>query len=94
MQDLGIRVPDKELTFVTPPNLDYCCWGVFFFLGDTIFASPICLDLCCGGSLHPVFQSFLEGTILYVAVDLLCLKEEVSSVSSYATILNLLLMSL
>lgn len=41
-----------------------------------------------------VFRSFSEGTLSYVAIDLLCLWEEGSSVSSYTAILNHLPLSI
>lgn len=53
------------------------------------FPSPCCpFILCCGGSDHPTFRSLSEGIIPYIAVDFLSPKEEVSSGSSYSTILN------
>ena len=36
------------------------------------------------------FQVFFRGIVLYVAIDLVCLWEKVSSRSSYTSILNLL----
>lgn len=47
--------------------------------------------LCCGRAVQLVLKFFPEGIVSYVAEDLLCLWEEVSSGSSCATILNCLL---
>ena len=49
------------------------------------------LILFCGGAVQLVFRSFSTGAILYVAVDLVCLWEEVSSGSYSVAILNCLL---
>ena len=44
--------------------------------------------LCCGEAVYLVFISFSEEIVPYVAVDFVCLWEEVNSESSYTTILD------
>lgn len=65
-------------------------WG---FWQDHVYASSIHLDVvfCCEGAVHLVFRvvlfCFTEGIVLYIAVDLVCAWQKVSSGSSYAAIL-------
>ena len=84
---------EKIWTFVIPPDCGSLQPGCGFLLGETSLClsspSQCCpFTLCCGGSVPPAFGFLYEGIIPYVVVDLLCLWKEVSSGSSYATILN------
>lgn len=75
------------------PIVDHCSWvWGFFFLATHISTSPghlsgVLFILCCKCSVYPV-RFLSKGIIPSVVVSLLCLWEEVSSESSYATILN------
>lgn len=70
-----------------------CCAGKFlarpyFFLFYPSWCDP--LIPCCGKTVQLVFGSFSEEIFPYVAIDLLCLQEEVSSGSFDTTISNCL----
>lgn len=80
----------EEFHCETPPSGCYTGDGSF----GKISASPTHLNdpfiLCCG-AVQLVLMFFSEGIVSHVAIDLLCLWEEVSSGSSCATIWNCLL---
>lgn len=63
--------------------------GCVFFFSKQVFLHPpplSVLSLCCGGCFYPACSSLSEVIVPQVVVNLLCLWEEVSSESSYATI--------
>lgn len=79
------------LMWITNPSfLRATLWDpswLYFVMLRVGFLRSLCLSfkswcspfiLCCGGAVQLVFGSF-SGVILYVAVDFLCLWEEVSS---------------
>ena len=74
------------------PAIDNHEWSMFFPFGVTIsffYSSHCCpFTFCCGDPVHQIFKGLLEGIILYVVVDLLCLCKEVGSGASCAAILN------
>lgn len=63
-----------------------------FFLGEHISYSSRCGPFACGcGScVHTLFRFISMGNFPHIVSALLCLQEEVSSGSSYITILNCL----
>ena len=63
-----------------------------FFLGEHIsYPSRCCPFACgCGSCVHPLFRFISMGNFPHIVSALLCLWEEVSSGSSYITILNCL----
>lgn len=71
--------------------VDSCGWGIFSPLVCLYVFLPLnsmqSFTLCFRDSVHPIFRFLLEGIIPYV-VDVLCSWEEVSSGSSFASILN------
>lgn len=63
-----------------------------FFPGEHIsYPSRCCPFACeCGSFVHPLFRFISMGNFPHIVSALLCLWEEVSSGSSYITILNCL----
>lgn len=81
---------EKQPSGEIPPYV--CHHTKVRFWQECFSASPTPLSVvlfihCCGAGVQPVLRFFSEGTDPHVAVYLLCLSEEVSSDSSYATIL-------
>lgn len=97
----GVGVPYVELESLTPqgnnpyPFVIPPVGGLLsleFFLGEHISYSSRCGPFACGcGScVHTLFRFISMGNFPHIVSALLCLREEVSSGSSYITILNCL----
>lgn len=73
------------------PVVDHCTKSGVFGETRSLLSYPSRCGpflYCCEGAIQLVFRSFSERIVLYVAVDLLCLWEEVSSGFFYAAILK------
>ena len=103
MQVLKVGVPDVGFQLFAPqgealwfeflPDCGFLCQQMGLWQ-DCVSASPFCFGMGvflfsqCVGVAQLVFRVFFKGIVPYVAVNLVCLWKEVSSGSSYITILN------
>lgn len=83
---------DHSHWWITAPGMGFWWVHVSTYLLNVSFLSflsqCVLFVLCCKGDFQLVSTSFVERSVLYVAIDLVCPWEKGSFGSSYATILN------